>query len=137
MGGDPLNTKRIGHRATVLVVDDDRACREMYAAALRAAGYDVEEAHNGNQALSKASEQPPAIVVTDLALPGLDGFLLTRKLREQPSTGALPIIAITGYGGFVGDTERAVQAGCNVVLTKPCDSDRLVEEVERLLSRTV
>jgi CheY-like chemotaxis protein len=118
----------------VLLVDDDRECREMYARFLRGAGYEVAEAHNGNQALSKASEQPPSIVVTDLALPGLDGYHVARALRQEPKTGRLPIIAITGHGGFMEDTQRAIAAGCDAVLTKPCLPDRLLEEIERLLA---
>ncbi len=118
----------------VLLVDDDRQCREMYAASLRAAGFQVAEAHNGNQALSKAMEQTPAIIVTDLALPGLDGFELAHKLRQAAETRAVPIVAITGYGGFMDDTSRALKAGCNAVLTKPCLPDRLLEEIEHLLS---
>jgi two-component system cell cycle response regulator DivK len=121
----------------VLVVDDDRECRELYARVLRMAGFDVAEAHNGNQALSKALEQPPAIVVTDLALPGLDGYELARKLRQQTPTVHVPIIAITGHGGFVDDTARALSAGCDAVLIKPCLPDRLLEEIERLLPRTL
>ncbi|MGE5359087.1 MAG: response regulator [Bacteroidales bacterium] len=120
----------------VLVVDDDQQCREMYARFLTESGFEVEQAHNGNQALAKATEQAPSLVVTDLALPGLDGFALTRQLRQHPRTASLPIIAITGYGGFVDDTARAVSAGCDLVLTKPCLPTRLLEEVERLLART-
>ncbi len=122
-------------RRLVLLVDDDRECREMYARFLREAGFDVEEAHNGNQALAKAAERPPAIVVTDLALPGLDGYQLTRKLRQQAPTAQVPIIAITGYGGFKDDMSRAATAGCDAVLTKPCLPDRMLEEIERLLTR--
>jgi CheY-like chemotaxis protein len=120
-------------RPLVLLVDDDRDCREMYAQFLRVAGFDVAEAHNGNQALSKAAEQTPSVVVTDLALPGIDGYELTRKLRQQSTTEWVPIIAITGYGGFMEDTERALTAGCDAVLTKPCLPDRLLEEIARLL----
>ncbi len=120
----------------VLVVDDDPQCREMYARFLAESGYEVDQAHNGNQALSKATERVPALVVTDLALPGLDGFALTRKLRQHPLTASLPIVAITGYGGFVDDTARALSAGCDVVLTKPCLPERLLDEVEKLLART-
>lgn len=105
----------------------------MYARFVRGAGYDVDEAHNGNQALAKATEQPPALMVTDLALPGLDGYQLTRRLRQHVETERLPIIAITGYSGFVDDTARALAAGCNVILTKPCEPERLLQEIERLL----
>ncbi len=127
-------TPHRGVKPLVLLVDDDRQCREMYAMYLRAAGYDVAEAHNGNQALSKATEERPAIIVTDLALPGLDGYQLTRKLREAGPAKEVPIIAITGYGGFMDDKSRALNAGCNTVLTKPCLPDRLLEEIERLLT---
>ena len=131
-----LGTDEFPHAARrVLLVDDDRECREMYARFLREAGFDVAEAHNGNQALAKASEHPPSIVVTDLALPGLDGYQLTRKLRQQSLTEQVPVIAITGYGGFKDDTARAMTAGCDAVLTKPCLPDRLLEEIERLLAR--
>lgn len=121
-------------RGLVLLVDDDRECREMYAQFLRGAGFEVDEAHNGNQALSKATERTPAIVVTDLALPGMDGYQLMRKLRQQPTTEQVPIIAITGYGGFMEDTARARSAGCNAVLTKPCLPDHLLDQIERLLA---
>jgi CheY-like chemotaxis protein len=124
-------------RPLVLLVDDDRECREMYARFLREVGFEVAEAHNGNQALSKAMEQAPAIIVTDLALPGLDGYELTRKVRQAGPIGQVPIIAITGYGGFMDDTSRAMDAGCNAVLTKPCLPDRLLEEIERLLPKDV
>ena len=130
-----LGTGESTHRRVVLLVDDDRECREMYARFLREAGFVVAEAHNGNQALSKAGEEPPAIVVTDLALPGLDGYQLASRLRQQPATQHVPIIAITGYGGFMDDTARAQTAGCDAVLTKPCLPDRLLEEIARLLTR--
>lgn len=131
-----LNTDESMHgRHLVLLVDDDRDCREMYARFLRDAGFEVAEAHNGNQALSKAGEQAPSIIVTDLALPGLDGYQLTRRLRQRSPTEHVPIIAITGYGGFMDDTARALTAGCDAVLTKPCLPDRLLEEIERLLTR--
>ncbi len=122
-------------RPLVLLVDDDRECREMYACFLRDAGLEVAEAHNGHQALAKAAERAPVIVITDLALPGLDGYELTRRLRQQPAAARVPIIAITGYGAFKGDTARALAAGCDAVLTKPCLPDRLLEEIERLLTR--
>lgn len=128
-------TPHAGVRPLVLLVDDDRECREMYARFLREVGYQVAEAHNGNQALAKAVELAPALVVTDLALPGLDGYELTRLLRLAAPTSEVPIIAITGYGGFMDDTSRAVSAGCNTVLTKPCLPDRLLEEIERLLGQ--
>lgn len=121
-------------KALVLLVDDDRQCREMYAAFLRGAGFEVAEAHNGHQALAKAMDHAPSIIVTDLALPGLDGYQLARRLRQPSQTGAVPIIAITGHGGFMDDTARALNAGCDAVLTKPCLPDRLLEEIERLLS---
>ncbi len=127
-------TPHRGVKPLVLLVDDDRQCREMYAEYLRTAGYDVAEAHNGNQALSKATEEHPDIIVTDLALPGLDGYQLTRKLRQAGPVAAVPIIAITGYGGFMEDTARALNAGCDAVLTKPCVPDRLLEEIQRLLA---
>jgi len=119
----------------VLVVDDDKNCRELCAQYLRVSGFSVSEAHNGNQALSMAMERPPSLVITDLALPGIDGYALARKLRAQRSTATLPILAITGRGEFMSDAARALAAGCNAFLPKPFSLDRLLEEVERLLEQ--
>jgi DNA-binding response OmpR family regulator len=117
------------------MVDDDKACRDLCSQILTQSGFAVSEAHNGHQAFFKAMDRCPALVVTDLGLPGLDGYELARKLRQHPSTERIPIVAITGRGDFIADTSRALAAGCDSVLAKPFLPERLIEEVEWLLAR--
>jgi CheY-like chemotaxis protein len=124
-GGDPQ---------VVLVVEDDPEGREMYARLLSNAGFSVREAHNGHQALAKALEEPPDIVVTDLALPGIDGFELCRQLRQHGSTARVPIIAVTGRFFRQNDRERAERDGCSAVLLKPCPPELLIAEVRQAIA---
>src|SRR5262245_33094404 len=97
----------------------------MYAEWLRQAGFMVEQAHNGLQALERAFEAAPDVVVTDLNIPGIDGYELTRRLRSDARTRTIPILAVTGYAAFAADPSRAARAGCDGVLSKPCSPDDL------------
>ena len=121
---------------TVLLVEDDRDGRRLYADWLSQAGFRVVEAHNGLQALDRALEFPPDVVVTDLHIPGIDGFELTRRLRNDPRTRAVPILAVTGYAAFAADPARARRAGCDAVLPKPCSPDELEQTVRALIDET-
>lgn len=121
---------------TVLLVEDDRDGRRMYAEWLSQAGFRVVEAHNGLQALERAFEFPPDVVVTDLNIPGIDGFELTRRLRGDARTRAVPILAVTGYAAFAADPGRARRAGCDAVLPKPCSPDDLEMTVRALIHDT-
>jgi CheY-like chemotaxis protein len=120
--------------ALVLLVEDDRAGREMYAFSLEHAGFRVEQAHNGLQALEKAFEIGPDIIVTDLAIPGIDGLQLCKRLREDSRTAHVPIIGITGYEHFVAEPARATRAGCDAIFVKPCLPETLLGEISRLLT---
>lgn len=120
--------------ALVLLVEDDQAGRELFAAGFESCGFRVEQAHNGLQALDKAVTLQPDIVVTDLALPGIDGLQLCRRLREDARTRDIPIIGITGYASFAAEPGRATRAGCDAVFLKPCLPETVVEEVTRLLA---
>jgi two-component system, cell cycle response regulator DivK len=121
---------------TVLLVEDDRDGRRMYAEWLSQAGFQVLEAHNGLQALERAFESPPDAIVTDLNIPGIDGFELTRRLRNDSRTRGVPILAVTGYAAFAADPGRARRAGCDVVLPKPCSPDDLETTVRALIEDT-
>lgn len=122
-------------QTSVLLVEDDRDGRRMYAEWLSQAGFRVEQAHNGLQALERAFETGPDVVVTDLNIPGIDGFELTRRLKQDPRTRAVPIVAITGYAAFAADPSRAKRAGCDLVLEKPCSPDDLESAVRSLTDR--
>lgn len=118
----------------VLLVEDDRDGRRLYAAWLEQAGFTVSEAHNGLQALERAFEHVPDVVVTDLNIPGIDGFELTRRLKQDPRTRAVPVLAVTGYAAFAADPARAQRAGCDGVLEKPCSSEDLESAIRRLMT---
>jgi CheY-like chemotaxis protein len=117
----------------VLLVEDDRDGRRMYAEWLTHAGFRVDEAHNGFQALERAFEKTPDVIVTDLNIPGIDGFELTRRLKHDPRTREVPVLAVTGYAAFASDPARARRAGCDAVLSKPCTPDDLEVAIRTLL----
>ena len=125
-----------GSVPTVLLVEDDREGRRLFATWLSQAGFRVLEAHNGFQALERALELQPDVVVTDLNIPGIDGFELTRRLRKDPRTRAVPILAVTGYAAFAADPNRAQRAGCDAVLPKPCSPDDLEMMIRTLINNT-
>ena len=116
----------------VLVVEDYQDAREMYAAYLQFSGFDVAEAGNGIEAIEKTRELLPDIVLMDLALPRMDGWEATRRLKNDPKTRHIPIVALTGHA-LAGHAEGAREAGCDAFVTKPCLPDALVTEIKRLL----
>jgi CheY-like chemotaxis protein len=107
----------------------------MFATWLQQAGFRVEQAHNGLQALERAFELMPDAVLTDLNIPGIDGYELTRRLKSDPRTSGIPILAITGYAPFTQDPSRADRAGCDAVLLKPCRPDDLEQTLQDLIAR--
>jgi len=126
-----------GHPAAadplVLIVEDDPSTRILYRDYLQQDGFRTVDAHNGHQALEKARVMHPNAVLTDLAVPGMDGFEFCRALRESPSTRAIPILAVTGHSEYLDQPDRFVQAGIAHVLIKPCAPDVIANELRRLL----
>jgi two-component system cell cycle response regulator DivK len=118
----------------VLVVEDYQDAREMYAAYLQFSGFQVAEAANGVEAVEKTQELLPDIVLMDLALPQMDGWEATRRLKSDGRTSHIPIVALTGHA-LAGHAEGAREAGCDAFVTKPCLPDALVAEIKRVLDR--
>jgi CheY-like chemotaxis protein len=120
-------------RRTILIVEDDPETRQFFSDVFAKGGFHIDQAHNGHQALEKALKSPPDLIITDIAVPGLDGIELCRRLRADERTRRIPLLAITGYGDrqYV---DRAKSAGANHVLIKPCDGELLVSEARRLLT---
>jgi CheY-like chemotaxis protein len=118
---------------SVLIVEDDRDGRLMLVEWLQHAGFRVAQAHNGLQALERAVELTPDVVVTDLNIPGIDGFELTRRLKQDPRTRDVPVLAVTGYAAFAADPDRAHRAGCDAVLEKPYSAADLETAIRRIL----
>jgi CheY-like chemotaxis protein len=121
----------------VLIVEDDPGTRVLYRECLLLAGFRTADAHNGRQALAKAEELLPHAVLTDLAVPGIDGFEFCSALQRSAATRAIPILAVTGHAEYLDEPARFHRAGISQVLTKPCPPDRIVEELRRLLREAV
>lgn len=115
----------------VLLVEDHADTRQMYAEFLRGT-FEILEAGTGDQALEIARARPPAILVTDLSLPGMDGFELIARMRSDPATRTVPVVCISGYGGESYE-ERARAAGCDRIIQKPCLPDRLADAIGEVL----
>jgi CheY-like chemotaxis protein len=118
---------------TVLIVDDFEDNRAMYAEYLNHAGYRVIEAANGLEAVEKAHEARPDIVVMDLSLPVMDGWEATRRLKQDPDTQSIPIVALTGHA-LAGHSRGAKEAGCDDFLAKPCLPKTLLDKIQSMLS---
>ena len=116
----------------ILIVEDDRETREFYSNALARDGFTIDQAHNGHQALEKALQSSPNLILTDIAVPGIDGIELCKRLRSDARTRAIPVLAVTGYGDR-HYPDRARIAGVDRVLIKPCDAEMLVREARLLL----
>jgi CheY-like chemotaxis protein/two-component sensor histidine kinase len=114
----------------ILVVDDNQEAAEMLSMLLQTLGeHRVTVAHDGESALRKAREERPEILLLDIGLPGLDGYEVGRKLRQDPTTNGALVVAVTGYGQEE-DRRRSRAAGFDEHLVKPVD----VAELVRVLS---
>lgn len=116
----------------MLVVDDFQDNREMFAEFLALSGFRVAEASTGREALDRAFELLPDLILMDLSLPELDGWEATRLLKADPRTKHIPVVALTGHA-LADHSREAKTAGCDAFLTKPCMPDLLVSEIRRLL----
>lgn len=116
----------------VLVVDDNPVNAKLERVLLEKAGYEVVVAPDASAALATLAERRPVLILMDLQLPGMDGFALTRRLREDPATASLPIVAVTAYA-MNGDEARALESGCNGYLTKPINTRTFVGDVTRYI----
>ena len=113
----------------VLLVEDYRDIREMTAALLRGAGFELATAADGNEAIEKAFEDPPDVILADLYMPNCDGLEMTRKLRQMPQFAATPIIMLSA------DRSRKIEslkAGADLFFKKPMDMDTLIGIIEQL-----
>jgi two-component system, cell cycle response regulator DivK len=122
-------------RPRVLLVDDYPDAREMYSEYLQFSGFDVVEAANGVEALARAVEDAPDIILMDLSLPVMDGWEATRRLKSDGRTAGIPVVALTGHA-LAGISEGARKAGCDAFVTKPGLPEDLVKEIRKTLDRS-
>jgi signal transduction histidine kinase/CheY-like chemotaxis protein len=125
--GLPQGTKA-NRSQRILVVDDNADAADTLAEALRFAGHEVREERDGRSALAALSEFSPDVVLLDLGLPGLDGFEVARRLRQDPKLTKIRVVAITGYGQE-GDRQRTAAVGIDHHLVKPVDLDKVFEAI--------
>jgi two-component system, cell cycle response regulator DivK len=119
--------------ALVLIADDVEDTRDMYRQFFELSGYRVVTAVDGADAVSVATERQPDIVIMDLMMPRVDGWEATRRLKADPRTRQIPIVALTGHGGRAGEVGRDVTF--DGFLTKPLVPEQLLREIERFLRR--
>jgi len=118
----------------ILIVEDNEMNRDMLSRRLVKRGYDVDIAVDGEQGLAMARSTPPALILMDMSLPGVDGWEATRQLKTMPETRGVPVIALTAHA-MAGDREKAIAAGCDDFDTKPVELPRLLAKIEALLGR--
>jgi two-component system, cell cycle response regulator DivK len=118
----------------VLYVEDNRDNIYMLTRRLRRAGLTITVATDGAAAVAMAASEEPDIILMDLSLPVLDGWEATRRIKADPKTRRIPVIALTAHA-MSGDREAALAAGCDDFDTKPIDWPRLLDKIRALMPR--
>ncbi|MEO8291530.1 MAG: response regulator [Actinomycetota bacterium] len=116
----------------VLVVDDDPVIVRLLEVNLRLDGYEVETASRGDQALERAAQTTPDLVILDVMMPGLDGWETCRQLRQQPALADTPVVFLSARAQD-DDRSKGLSLGSVAYLTKPFDPVRLMDLVRRML----
>ncbi len=119
----------------LLLVEDNEMNRDMLSRRLARRGYEVVIALDGEQGIAEATRQLPDLIIMDMSLPVMDGWESTRRLKQQPETQGIPVLALTAHA-MSGERDRALAAGCNDYDTKPVDFERLLGKIESLLLMT-
>ena len=118
----------------ILLVEDNEMNRDMLSRRLQRKGYEVVMAVDGEQAISMAQAESPALILMDMSLPALDGWEATRRIKAADQTRVIPVIALTAHA-MAGDREKSMEAGCDDYDTKPIEFPRLLAKIEALLNR--
>lgn len=118
----------------VLIIEDNEDNRIVYSTILRHHGFRVTEALDGAEGVAKAQQELPDIILMDISIPIVDGWEATQRLKHEPATRHIPVIALTAHA-LPDDRERALRAGCDGYLAKPCEPRAVLAEVNRLMDR--
>lgn len=116
----------------ILIVDDNPANLKLARVLLGSDGYDVRTASDAEEALAVLTDFRPDVILMDIQLPGMDGIELTRRLKADPKTRGIAILALTAYA-MKGDEERMLAAGCDGYVSKPIDAKLLADQVAALI----
>lgn len=118
----------------ILLVEDNEMNRDMLSRRLQKRGYEIVMAFDGEQGVSAAQEHTPDLILMDMSLPVIDGWEATRRLKANPKTAHVPIIALTAHA-MSDDRAKAMEAGCDEYDTKPIDLERLLPKIQALLNQ--
>lgn len=119
--------------APILIVDDHPVNLKLAQVLLAGAGHEVRTAGDAEEALQLLDSWLPRLILMDIQLPGMDGLTLTRRLKDDPRTRDIVVVALTAYA-MKGDDEKALASGCAGYITKPLDTRTFAETVSRLLA---
>lgn len=115
-------------KVTVLVVEDSPSEMRLISGYLRESGYNVINAYSGKEAIEKAMEQKPDVVLTDVVMPGMNGFELCRSLKKNPATQRIPVVVCTSKDQEL-DRFWGMKQGIDIYLTKPATQEKIVRAV--------
>lgn len=118
----------------ILLIEDNELNRDMLSRRLIRKGYEVLIASDGARGVELTGAERPDLILMDMSLPVLDGWEATQRLKADPQTRSIPVIALTAHA-MMEDREKALAAGCDDYDTKPIELPRLLEKMERLLHR--
>lgn len=121
--------------AKILLVEDNAVNSDMLSRRLKKRGYEVILAVDGQHAIDQTLAEQPNLILMDMHLPNLDGWAASRRLKDNPDTQAIPIIALTA-DAMSGDREKALESGCDDYETKPVMFQQLLDKIETLLGRS-
>jgi CheY-like chemotaxis protein len=116
----------------ILIVEDNLLNLELATDLLAAEGYSIRQARSGEEGVRLAQAEPPALILMDLRLPGIDGYAALRNLRSNPRTAHIPIVALTAQA-MNGDKDAALAAGFDAYISKPIDTRTFSQTVARML----
>jgi CheY-like chemotaxis protein len=118
----------------ILLVEDNEMNRDMLSRRLQKKGYDVVIAVDGEAGVGMALSERPDLVLMDMSLPVVDGWEATRRIKGNPETASVPVIALTAHV-MTGDRDKALDAGCDDYDAKPVEFERLLGKMQALLGR--
>lgn len=119
--------------ARILIVDDEVENRELLQIILKWSGFVTQLSASGEEALANAAAEPPALILVDLLMPGMDGYQFIARLKQTPETQAIPVIMLSAMNDSLTG-KRALSAGADAYITKPIDRSALCEQVRAVLS---
>jgi DNA-binding response OmpR family regulator len=134
LSATPLTGVRLGDKRRVLIVDDDRITRMLVKLLLEREGYEVLEGENGQHAVEIAHREHPDLLITDLMMPGTDGYQAIAKIRRDISLATLPVMVLTAEDG-PGIEERVLELGADDYLIKPFEPQILLSRVRAAFRR--